>query len=234
MMEHQFITDELCRLSPQEGLQLVGETFGHDAKLSSSLGVEDQLLTHWIAKLNLPISIFTIDTGRLFQETYDLMALTRQKYGIDIDVLFPEQQQVEKLVTAKGPNSFYESVENRKECCHIRKVIPLQRALEGAKVWITGLRADQSDNRRKMPIAEWDPRYQVVKYNPLLFVSETEVNRLVKENNIPVNTLHKKGYPSIGCAPCTRAVLPGEDSRAGRWWWESTSKECGLHETKVH
>jgi phosphoadenosine phosphosulfate reductase len=232
-MQQDSIINRLLKADPQEGLAFLGDVMGSNARLSSSLGVEDQLLTYWIAVLDQPIEIFTIDTGRLFQETYDLLVVTRAKYKVPVKVYFPQHKKIERLVSEKGPNSFYESVENRKECCQIRKVEPLSRALSGATVWITGLRAEQSANRQGMKVAQWDEQYQVVKYNPLLHMKERELDALVTEFNIPVNTLHKKGFPSIGCAPCTRPVQPGEDPRAGRWWWESSAKECGLHQTKI-
>jgi phosphoadenosine phosphosulfate reductase len=223
---------ELETLSPEDGLRWVSANVGAQAKFSSALGLEDQVITYWLQGLS--IQVFTLDTGRLFQETYDLLDLTRRKYKVPIHVYFPEKEKVETLVTGKGPNSFYESVENRKECCFIRKVEPLNRALKDTRVWITGVRAEQSANRKTMSLVEWDEHYQLIKYNPLLHWSLQEVEAFLQLHNIPVNTLHKKGFPSIGCAPCTRAILPGEDVRAGRWWWENSAKECGLHETKVN
>ena len=220
----------LNNLSPEEGLEVVSNRFGNRAKFSTSFGLEDQVITHMIADHQLDIEIFTLDTGRLFQETYDVFDLTRQKYQVKITPYFPAQSRVEELVNKKGPNSFYESVDNRKECCFIRKVEPLQRALKGTAVWITGLRGDQSTNRNAMNVVEWDEQFQLIKYNPLIHWTLDEVNAFIDRNSVPVNSLHKRGFPSIGCAPCTRAVLPGEDLRAGRWWWESSSKECGLHE----
>lgn len=225
-----FVSNSLAPLSAQEGLRWLALQFPDSVRFSSALGLEDQVITHLIGTEKLDIKIFTLDTGRLFQESYDLLDLTQRKYGIPIHVYFPEASVVEKLVTEKGPNSFYESIANRKECCRIRKVEPLKRALSGARIWITGVRAEQSTNRGQMAMVEWDDAHQVIKYNPLLNWTEKEVNDIVERYNIPVNTLHKKGYPSIGCAPCTRAILPGEDLRAGRWWWESSNKECGLHE----
>jgi phosphoadenosine phosphosulfate reductase len=222
------LTDE----HPEEGLILVSKLFGSKAKFSSALGIEDQVITHCIATKKLDIEVFTLDTGRLFQETYDLLDLTRNKYDIRIQTYFPITERVQKLVSEKGPNSFYESVDTRKECCFIRKVEPLERALKNASVWVTGIRADQSNNRGKMELVEWDDQHQLIKYNPLLNWTWEQVIQFVELNNLPVNTLHKKGFPSIGCAPCTRAVLPNEDFRAGRWWWENSSKECGLHDTK--
>ena len=230
-MDFSTIKKELEPVGPEEGLRWVSEHFGAQAKFSSSLGLEDQVITFWIGQ-GLSIDVFTLDTGRLFQETYDLLDLTQKKYKVPIKIYFPDASRVEELVGLKGPNSFYDSVENRKECCHIRKVEPLKRALAGAKVWVTGVRADQSANRQQMRRVEWDEVHQLIKYNPLLYWSLQEVEEFITEHRIPVNTLHKKGFPSIGCAPCTRAILPGEDVRAGRWWWEASNKECGLHEAK--
>ncbi len=231
-MSFDEIKSHLNGLGASEGLAWVGTRFTSDAKFSSALGIEDQVITHLISNQATSIEIFTLDTGRLFQETYDLLDVTRSRYKVNIKTYFPNERNVEQLVTAKGPNSFFQSVENRKECCFIRKVEPLKRALEGASIWITGIRAEQSSNRGQMQLVEWDAQHKVVKYNPLLNWSEQEVLKFVKEHKVPINTLHSKGFPSIGCAPCTRAVTHGEDPRAGRWWWEATSKECGLHETK--
>jgi len=216
-------------LGPAEGLQWIAGRFGSTARFSTSLGLEDQVISYWIGSKQLPIEVFSLDTGRLFQETYDVLQLTRIKYNLPVKVYYPDATQVEQMVLAKGPNSFYDSVDNRKECCAVRKVGPLKRALTGAKVWITGIRADQSANRQSMEIVEWDDAHQLLKYNPILQWSFEDVEKFIKDNNIPVNSLHKKGFPSIGCAPCTRAIAPGEDIRAGRWWWETSAKECGLH-----
>ena len=224
----------LPTLGPKQGLRQVCKTFHGGVKFSSSLGLEDQVITHWIARENLKIEIFTIDTGRLFQETYDLLDFTRKKYGLPIKTYFPEPARVEALLSQKGPNSFYDSVENRKECCYLRKVEPLKRALSEAAVWITGIRAGQSDNRNQMKLVEWDENRQLIKYNPLLNWTKEQVQSYIDIHKIPTNILHEKGFPSIGCAPCTRAVLPGEDDRSGRWWWEGSSKECGLHQTRNH
>lgn len=232
-MDFNQVQKELSNLSAEDGLKWVSEKYGTSARLSSALGIEDQVITHIVGKNKLNIEIFTLDTGRLFQETYDLLDMTQKKYHIPVKIFFPKAENVEELVSKKGPNSFFESVENRKECCHIRKVEPLQRALEGCQVWISGIRADQSTNRGQMEMVEWDDAHQLIKYNPLLKWTLEDVERFVEENRIPINALHKKGFPSIGCAPCTRAIIDGEDPRAGRWWWENSSKECGLHETKV-
>jgi len=216
-------------LKPADGLRWLADNFGNTARFSTSLGLEDQVISYWIGTQQLPVEVFSLDTGRLFQETYDVLQLTRIKYKLPIKVYYPEASQVEQMVLAKGPNSFYDSVENRKECCFIRKVVPLKRALSGAKVWITGIRADQSTNRQSMDVVEWDDAHQLIKYNPLLHWSFEDVEKFISDNKIPVNALHKKGFPSIGCAPCTRAIDAGEDIRAGRWWWETSAKECGLH-----
>lgn len=223
------VKSAMAGLSPADGLRWLGERFGSAARFSTSLGLEDQVISYWIGTHQLPIEVFSLDTGRLFQETYDVLQLTRTKYKLPVKVYYPDSSQVEQMVFTKGPNSFYDSVENRKECCFIRKVVPLKRALTGAKVWVTGIRADQSANRQNMDLVEWDDAHQLIKYNPLLHWSFEDVEKFVKENNIPVNALHKKGFPSIGCAPCTRAIAPGEDIRAGRWYWETSAKECGLH-----
>ena len=196
---------------------------------STSFGQEDQAITQAIASTKSAITIFTLDTGRQFQESYELMDLTIKKYGISLQTFFPNTSSVETLVAEKGFNSFYTSVENRKECCFVRKMEPLNRALQGAKVWITGLRAEQSDNRADMPIIEWDENRQLWKINPLIDWSFSQLENYLQEHKIPQNPLHKKGFISIGCAPCTRAISEGEHPRAGRWWWENSQKECGLH-----
>ena len=199
---------------------------------TTSFGYEDQVITDMIFTNNFDIKVITLDTGRLFPETYKVYNSTLDKYKKQILVYFPPTEKVEEMVNKKGPFSFYESLENRKECCFIRKVIPLKRALAGNEIWITGLRASQSENRSDMQSFEWDEGNQIIKYNPLLDWSLEETIQYVKENHVPYNVLHDKGFVSIGCQPCTRAIQPGEDFRAGRWWWEQNSgKECGLHET---
>jgi len=214
-------------------LKLIAELFPGQVVFSSSLGQEDQVITDTIFKNKLPVKVFTIDTGRLFPETYELLDRTIARYKQPVHVYFPEAADVEEFVLNKGINSFYESVENRKSCCHIRKVKPLNRALKDAKVWITGLRAGQSGNREQMPMIEWMEDRQLYKFNPLINWSYDEVMEYINEFNVPYNRLHDKAFFSIGCAPCTRAIEPGEDPRAGRWWWESSQKECGLHESKI-
>jgi phosphoadenosine phosphosulfate reductase len=225
----QELIQEIESSSLPEAVSLVADLFPGKVVFSSSLGQEDQVLTDIIFKNNLPVKIFTIDTGRLFNETYELLDKTTARYKKQVQVYFPEAADVESFVATKGINSFYESVDNRKGCCYIRKVKPLNRALEGAHVWITGLRAEQSENRKDMPIIEWDENRQLYKFNPLIHWTYNEVLDYIKEFNVPYNTLHDKGFISIGCAPCTRAIEPGEDARAGRWWWEASHKECGLH-----
>jgi len=212
-----------------EALEIISGLFPGKAVFSSSLGQEDQVITDAVFRNDLPIKIFTLDTGRLFNESYELLERTNARYKKNILVYFPDAKDVEEFVTVKGVNSFYESVENRKECCNIRKVRPLNRALQGADVWITGLRAEQSDNRKEMSMIEWLEDKQLYKFNPLLHWTYAEVLDYIKEFYVPYNPLHDKGFISIGCAPCTRAIEPGEDPRAGRWWWETSQKECGLH-----
>ena len=199
--------------------------------LSSSLSAEDQAITEMIARIDKTAGIFTLDTGRMFPEIYDLIQKTNSRYKINIKVYFPDARQVEKMVNQKGINLFYESTENRELCCRIRKTEPLNKALKGLSVWITGMRREQSMTRREKNLIEWDDQNNLIKLNPLYNWSEQQVWDYIEENNIPYNKLHKEGFPSIGCQPCTRAVKPGEDIRAGRWWWEMPEyKECGLHQ----
>ena len=212
-----------------ESIDIVAKLFPGQVVFSSSLGQEDQVITDAISKNNISVKIFTLDTGRMFNETYELIERTIARYKRPIEIYFPDATDVEKFVATKGLNSFYESVENRKECCFIRKVKPLNRALQGAKVWITGVRAEQSDNRKNMPMIEWEEDRQLFKFNPLINWTYKDVVDYINEFNVPYNRLHDKGFISIGCAPCTRAIEPGEDARAGRWWWETSQKECGLH-----
>jgi len=200
------------------------------ATFANSLGAEDMVLTDLIVKSGLPIEIFSLDTGRLPLETYDLMAAVQQHYGLKLKVYFPQSEAVENYVRANGINAFYESVELRKGCCYVRKVEPLKRALAGKKAWITGLRAEQAATRVGLPQQEFDEGNGLEKFNPLAAWSEKEIWTYIKQNAVPYNALHDKFYPSIGCAPCTRAISLGEDIRSGRWWWENAdTKECGLH-----
>ncbi len=206
----------------------------HEGRIvfTTSFGYEDQVITDIIFRNNIDVKVITLDTGRLFPETYKVYNSTLERYKKPISVFFPPTDKVEEMVNKKGPFSFYESLENRKECCFIRKVIPLKRALAGNEIWITGLRASQSENRSDLHEFEWDEGNQIIKFNPLLDWSLEETVKYVRDNNVPYNVLHDSGFVSIGCQPCTRAIKPGEDFRAGRWWWEQNSgKECGLHET---
>jgi phosphoadenosine phosphosulfate reductase len=183
-----------------------------------------------IASMNAEVKIFTLDTGRLFQESYDLLDITVKKYKVPIHVQFPDAGRVEEMVRTKGINLFYESVENRKLCCHIRKVESMKRALEGMEVWFSGLRRDQSVTRKNLKIVERDEQFHLIKVSPLADWTKDDVWDYIKKHNIPYNPLHAKGFPSIGCLPCTKAVQPGEDERSGRWWWElPENKECGIH-----
>jgi len=232
--EQDLVRDIESLLQPltlEDRLKWIAENFPNgQARFSSSLGMEDQVITEAIATLQLDIQIFTLETGRLFEETLDVLESTRRIYQIPIRVLFPDAQELEDLVATQGVLGFYESIENRKACCQVRKIHPLKRALKGAKVWITGLRREQSATREKQPLVEWDVDWQLIKVNPLLEWSWDAVQTRVREKNIPINRLHAKGYPSIGCAPCTRPVKPGQDLRSGRWWWEHNgSQECGIH-----
>ena len=216
----------------ETALRFVTDIFPGRVKFSSSLGQEDQVLTDIIARNNIPINIFTIDTGRLFNETYETIEKTRARYKIHIDVLFPQSQAVEEMVNQFGINLFYDSVGNRQTCCHVRKVEPLNRALQNVSAWITGLRAGQTDHRKNLPVVEWLNDKKIYKINPLLHWSYDDVMNYIKTFSVPYNSLHNKGFVSIGCAPCTRAIEDGEDPRAGRWWWETSQKECGLHTTQ--
>jgi phosphoadenosine phosphosulfate reductase len=222
-------SETLQSLSPSEGLSFLSGNTSGKIVFSSSFGQEDQVITDMIFRNDLSINVFTLDTGRLFQESYELVDRTRAKYNQQIEVFYPATTLVEKLTKEKGLNSFYESVANRKECCFIRKIEPLKRALQGAEVWVTGLRAEQSENRTEMPIWEWDEGNQVYKYNPLINWTYDEVLAYLVEHKVPDNPLHRKGFISIGCAPCTRAITEDEHPRAGRWSWEASQKECGLH-----
>lgn len=216
--------------SPQEILTFIYKECKGKIALSSSLGAEDQVLTDMMVGIFQNTRIFTLDTGRLFPETYDLIADTNKKYNIKIEIFFPDYKSVEKMVKEKGINLFYESVENRKLCCHLRKIEPAKRAFKGLDVWISGLRKDQSLNRFNTKLIEWDEVNNLIKVNPLLNWSEKDVWKYIKDNQVPYNILHDKGFPSIGCQPCTKAIKKGEDIRAGRWWWEEPEhSECGLH-----
>lgn len=225
------LNDQFEGKNPADLLSYFLKEYKGNVAFASSLGLEDQVLTQMIASIDPETKIFTLDTGRLFPESYELIERTNSRYKINIEVYFPEAKKVEKMVKEKGVNLFYESIENRKLCCHIRKILPLHRALEGFDFWITGLRRDQSITRNNNSIIEIDENnHGRIKLNPLINWSEKEVKDYIEANNIPYNKLHDQGFPSIGCQPCTRAIEPGEDVRAGRWWWEMPEhKECGLH-----
>ncbi len=200
---------------------------------ANSLGAEDMVLTDIIDRNRIAVEMFSLDTGRLPQETYDLMHIVRERYRTPLHVYFPEAKHIEAYVAEHGVNGFYQSIELRKTCCHIRKVEPLQRALQGKRTWITGIRREQAATRINLEISTFDADHNMQKINPLLEWSNAEIWEYLKQNNVPYNKLHDKFYPSIGCAPCTRAVTPGEDLRSGRWWWENPeTKECGLHVRK--
>jgi phosphoadenosine phosphosulfate reductase len=215
----------------EEIVAWAAQRFGDRLALACSFGAEDMVLLDMLSKVAPRTRVFVLDTGRLHQATYDLMERARERYGIQFVVHFPRTETVEQLVRVKGPNSFYESLENRKECCHIRKVEPLSRALAGLDAWFTGLRRGQSVTREDLEVAEIDGAHGGIwKINPLADWSEEQVWDYIRANNVPYHKLHDQGYPSIGCEPCTRAVLPGQDRRSGRWWWEDPAqKECGLH-----
>ena len=226
-----FLNEELRDSSIIEKMSYLVDAHNGDVIFTTSFGYEDQVITDIIFSNNLNIKVATLDTGRLFPETYKVFNSTLDRYKKPISIYFPSADKVEEMVNKKGPFSFYESLENRKECCYIRKVIPLKRALEGNKIWITGLRASQSENRSELREFEWDEGNLIIKFNPLLSWSLEDTIEYIRGNKVPYNVLHDRGFVSIGCEPCTRAIRPGEDFRAGRWWWEQNSgKECGLHE----
>lgn len=224
------LNQKLQNLEASQIIEYFIKQYGQKAALSSSLGAEDQVLTDMILKIDKSANIFTLDTGRLHNETYEVMDATNLKYGVKLNVFFPLHEEVEKLYQNQGINGHFESIQNRKACCNIRKMQPLKRALKPLKVWITGLRAAQSVTRVETPVVQYDENFDVIKVNPLIHWSQKDVWEYIKENSVPYNKLHDQGFPSIGCAPCTKAIKKGEDIRAGRWWWENPEhKECGLH-----
>lgn len=221
--------------SAQELLKIVVERFGDKAALATSFGAEDQVLTDMLCRISDRPSIFTLDTGRLPEQTYEVMQATQDRYGIRIELLFPDYKKVEDMVNTHGPNLFFTSVETRKLCCRVRKIEPLKRKLSGLQAWICGLRAEQSVTRTEVKRIEFDESFGLIKVSPLADWTTEQVWNYIRQNKVPYNKLHDQGYPSIGCAPCTRAVHSGEDIRAGRWWWEEPEhKECGLHLGKLH
>ena len=226
----QTLHADFADLTLDEALLALRQRFDGRIAFSTSLGLEDQVITDAIFRNKLDIEVFTLDTGRQFKETYDTLDATCKKYGQTIKTFYPQTLAIEHYVTLKGINALYESVGNRKECCTIRKIEPLNRALTGAQVWITGLRATQSSFRADMGLFERDEQRDLVKFNPLLNATTAQLWGYIRQYDIPYNKLHDELFPSIGCAPCTRAVAIGEDERAGRWWWESHNQECGLHD----
>ena len=215
----------------EEALQWASDNLHPKVAKASSFGAEDSVIMDIMLKINPKFRFFTLDTGRLPQETYDIMDVVRKKYNISIEVLFPDAKEVEDMVREKGVNLFYESVDNRKLCCEIRKVHPINKILNTLDGWITGLRRDQTKNREDLTIFQLDPGHGgILKINPIVDWTSDEIQEYIKKNNLPQNSLLDKGYPSVGCEPCTRPIKPGEDLRAGRWWWEEGgNKECGLH-----
>lgn len=223
------LNQQFASLSLEKVFETLSTLGFKNIAFSTSLGQEDQVLTDVIFKNNHPIKVFTLDTGRLFEQTYDVLDKTQKKYNKSISSFAPDNNELEALLDSKGPYSFYDSIENRKECCSIRKINPLQKALKGVDLWITGLRASQSNSRSTLSFFSYDDAFGLPKFNPLVNWTLEEVENYLEQNNVPQNSLHKKGFMSIGCEPCTRAVKPGEDIRSGRWWWEESKKECGLH-----
>jgi phosphoadenosine phosphosulfate reductase len=223
------LNQQFASLSLEKAFETLSTLGFKNIAFSTSLGQEDQVLTDVIFRNNHPIKVFTLDTGRLFEQTYDVLDKTQKKHNKSISSFAPDNNELEALLDSKGPYSFYDSIENRKECCSIRKINPLQKALKGVDLWITGLRASQSNSRSTLSFFSYDDAFGLPKFNPLVNWTLEEVENYLEQNNVPQNSLHKKGFVSIGCEPCTRAVKPGEDIRSGRWWWEESKKECGLH-----
>jgi phosphoadenosine phosphosulfate reductase len=224
------LAQEIKDRSITESISILLRDYPNAVTFSTSFSYEDQVITDLIHRHHLPVSLFTLDTGRLFPETYSTWSRTLEFYQTAIKAYYPDATEISQYVEANGPNAFYESAALRSACCHIRKVVPLKKALKGQSVWITGLRAEHSPARQDLTELEWDEANQIIKYHPLLSWSTEKVKEYIHQYHIPYNPLHDKGFISIGCAPCTRAVKEGEDFRAGRWWWEDSSKkECGLH-----
>jgi len=224
------LLEETQRQGAEELIQTLLGRFGDRVALATSLSVEDQVLTDMMCQTVAKPKIFTLDTGRLPQETFEAIEATRKKYDVEIEILFPDRDEVERMVRTKGPNLFYEGVPERKECCRIRKIEPLRRRLASLDAWIVGLRSEQSTTRTELDRVAADDAFGLIKISPLADWSTKDVWEYIKDRDIPYNKLHDRGYPSIGCTPCTRAVEAGEDLRAGRWWWElPEQKECGLH-----
>ena len=224
------LNEQLAGMSAAEVVRFFLAEYKGEIALASSLGLEDQVLTDMVVEADREARIFTLDTGRIFPETYSLIARTNEKYGIRLEIFFPDHRLVEEMINTHGINLFYNSVELRKKCCHVRKLEPLSRAFSSLKVWICGLRRSQSVTRAHMQVVEWDEMNNLIKVNPLIDWSEQDCWDYINSKGVPYNVLHNRGFPSIGCQPCTRAVEAGEDVREGRWWWElPEQKECGLH-----
>lgn len=229
-MNSNYLKDQLNGMSEEDKLRMLAKIFPGKILFTTSFSIEDQVLSHMIFENDIPVDITTIDTGRLFHETYKVFNETVKRYNKKIKISFPDRKDIEGMVTEKGPFSFYYSSENRLECCRLRKVVPLNRILNGIQCWISGIRADQSENRKNMDWIEYDENRKLYKVYPLFHWTLNKTEDFIREKNIPYNILHDKGFKSIGCEPCTRAVAPGEDFRSGRWWWETDHrKECGLH-----
>jgi phosphoadenosine phosphosulfate reductase len=227
--EAQSLNEKMASLDLKGRIALAA-SLGGRVVFTTSLGIEDQVITHVIGEHRLDIDVVTLQTGRLFAETVQLITDTEERYGIEIRKFYPEKSDLDGYIAQYGLNGFYDSVEARHACCGVRKVKPLARALTGATAWVTGLRRGQSGNRAETPFAEYDAERHLIKINPLADWDIDQINTLVADEAVPVNPLHARGYPSIGCEPCTRAIKPGEPERAGRWWWENDEKrECGLH-----
>lgn len=228
-MQINQILEQTKNLNWQEKLKFITQNFS-GVTFSTSFSIEDQVILDFIASENLAIEIFTLDTGRLNKETYDVWQASLDRHKIKISAFYPNEKLLQEFISQKGINAFYESKENRLSCCFFRKVEPLSRALKNKKIWISGLRAEQSKERAKKDFFEEDKTLNLIKFYPLLELKESEIWQIIEAKRIPFNLLYKQGYKSIGCAPCTRPVKEGEDARAGRWWWEdSTNKECGIH-----
>ncbi|MDZ7606643.1 MAG: phosphoadenylyl-sulfate reductase [Cyclobacteriaceae bacterium] len=229
----QELNEKLAKSGAEAILSYFLNAYKGKIVFGTSLGAEDQVITDMISRIDKSAKIFTLDTGRVFPETYETLHNTNSHYGINIEVYFPNSESVERMVNANGINLFYKNVENRKLCCQVRKIEPLMRAMTGAEIWITGIRREQSVTRILTEIAEYDEANKIIKVNPLVDWTEEDVWSYIREFNVPYNALHDSGFPSIGCQPCTRAIMDGEDVRAGRWWWETPDqKECGLHKRK--
>lgn len=214
---------------PITALKELCDAYPTQVVFTTSFGIEDQILTDLIFRNNLNVRLATLDTGRLFPETYNLIDKTKSRYDLEIESYFPDTLSLEEFVNSQGMNSIFKSIESRKTCCSIRKIDPLFRALEDSSVWVTGLRMEQSKNRSDINRISVDSLSGILKFNPLITWSDADIEDYIEKHNVPINILHKKGFPSIGCAPCTRAISPNEHPRAGRWWWEHSSQECGLH-----